>query len=121
MATTDQQSNAKQSPAQDPTQVEKKSTAQKDYEEYEKLRKEDPAKLATKDDEPVHFDCTIAKLVKYTDSDGNETWEEVMSDTLYPGEKLKRVEDDNAALDKDEKSRREAARDQRGVTGDSKK
>jgi hypothetical protein len=96
----------------------KKNTPQDDYERRAKLRKEDPAQLA-KDGEPVHFDCTIAKLVEMENADGDKEWVEVMSDTLYPGEKLKRVEDDNTAFNKDEKARREAAT-QRGITGDKK-
>lgn len=93
---------------------------QAEQDEYDRKRNEDPAQLA-KDGDPVHFHGTVAKLVQRTDADGNETWEEVMSDNLYPGEKLKRVEDANAALSQDEKARREAARDQSGVTGDQKK
>jgi hypothetical protein len=48
-------------------------------------------------DEIQFFDTTVTKLVQKQDGNGNTEWVEVMSDNLYPGEKLKRVDDEEKA------------------------
>ncbi len=64
--------------------------------------------MEPKEDEPIYFDTTIAKLVKRENSDGDEEWVEVLSDNLYPGEKLKRADDEEKAAEKDKKARKAA-------------
>lgn len=45
-----------------------------------------------------HFDTTVTKLVQRENETTGETeWVEVMSDNLYPGEKLKREVDEERA------------------------
>jgi hypothetical protein len=56
------------------------------------------------DDEIQFFDTTIAKLVPRENEETGETeWVEVLSDNLYPGEKLKRVADEEKAAEKAKK------------------
>jgi hypothetical protein len=75
-------------------------------------KRQTPEKEAAKNDEPQFFDTTIAKLVEreVEDKDGNKTteWVEVMSDNLYPGEKLKRADDEEKAAEKDKAARKAA-------------
>lgn len=69
-----------------------------------------------KADEPVFFDTTIAKLVKRENEDGEEEWVEVLSDNLYPGERLKREVDEEKAqekLDREKAERDAAAKDKK--------
>lgn len=61
-----------------------------------------PEKKAAQKDEPQHFDTTISKLVERENADGEMEWTEVMSDNLYPGEKLKRADDEEKAAKKAE-------------------
>ncbi len=58
-----------------------------------------------KDDEPIYFDTTIAKLVKRENENGDEEWVEVLSDNLYPGERLKRDVEEEKAKKKAEKDK----------------
>lgn len=60
-------------------------------------------------DEIQHFDTTIAKLVEREAENGEKEWVEVMSDNLYPGEKLKRAVDEEKAAEKAENARRAAS------------
>lgn len=57
--------------------------------------KQAPVKTAVAD-MPLYFDTTVAKLVKGADGE----WVEVMSDNLYPGERLKRSVDAEKAAAK---------------------
>lgn len=58
---------------------------------------ETPEKRAARTGEPQFFDTAVAKLVERENADGDKEWVEVLSDNLYPGEKLKRTEDDEKA------------------------
>lgn len=80
----------------------------------------DRHKAATANDDIQHFDTTIAKLVERdvpddgTDGEEGKThkeWVEVMSDNLYPGEKLKREADKEETDRKAEVARKERAKD----------
>lgn len=51
-------------------------------------------------DEIQFFDTTIAKLVERENADGEKEWVEVLSDNLYPGERLKREVDEEKAAEK---------------------
>jgi hypothetical protein len=65
-----------------------------------------------KDDEIQFFETTITKLVEQTNPDTGETETiEVLSDNLYPGEKLKRVDDEEKAGAKQEAVQKAAAKD----------
>jgi hypothetical protein len=77
-------------------------------------------KADRKSDEIQFFDTTIAKLVERDvpddGKDGEEgkthkEWVEVMSDNLYPGEKLKREVDEEDAKKKAEAARKDRAKD----------
>jgi hypothetical protein len=59
-------------------------------------------------DEIQHFESTVAKLAERENEDGEKEWVEVMSDNLYPGEKLKRAADDEKTAEK-AKAARETA------------
>ena len=69
-------------------------------------------------DEIQFFDTMIVKLVAKKDDEGNEVkddngdteWVEVLSDNLYPGEKLKRADDEEKAAEKERKAREERAK-----------
>jgi hypothetical protein len=82
-----------------------------------------PEKAAAKADEPQFFEGTITKLVDrpVLDKDGEDTGEtetyEVLSDNLYPGEKLKRADDEEKAAKKVEAARKDAkdAAEKRGT------
>lgn len=65
-------------------------------EEQEKREAQNRKDIAGGDAEIQHFDTTITKLVERENADGETEWVEVMSDNLYPGEKLKRDEDAEA-------------------------
>lgn len=70
-------------------------------------------------DEIQHFDTTIAKLVERENPDTGETETvEVLSDNLYPGEKLKRADDEEKAAAKAEERKR-AARKAAGDKADT--
>lgn len=75
---------------------------------------ETPEKRAAKTDEPQFFDTTVAKLVErdVEDKDGktHKEWVEVMSDNLFPGEKLKRADDEEKATQKAEQAREARAK-----------
>jgi hypothetical protein len=61
---------------------------------------------AENSDEIQHFDTTIAKLVERENEETGETeWVEVMSDNLYPGERLKRADDEEKQAKKQELAR----------------
>jgi hypothetical protein len=72
-------------------------------------QRETPEKRAEKTGDPQFFDTTIAKLVQreVEDADGKKSkeWVEVMSDNLYPGEKLKRADDEEKAAKKADRAR----------------
>ena len=59
-------------------------------------------------DEIQHFDTTVTKLVERENKDGDTEWVEVLSDNLYPGEKLKRAVDEEKAAEKAEAARKAA-------------
>lgn len=59
-------------------------------------------------DEIQHFDTSVAKLVERENDEGETEWVEVLSDNLYPGEKLKRAVDEENAAEKAEASRKAA-------------
>lgn len=59
-----------------------------------------PETRAADSNEPQFFDTTVAKLVERENEDGDKEWVEVMSDNLYPGEKLKRADDEEKAAEK---------------------
>jgi len=65
----------------------------------------------------VHFDTTITKLVERENADGDMEWVEVMSDNLYPGEKLKRADDEEKQAEKQKaaRQRQEKAAKERGT------
>ncbi len=81
------------------------SQAQSASAEPEHKAEYDPQKQVDETGEPVFFDTTIAKLVERENADGEKEWVEVMSDNLYPGEKLKRTEDEKDAEKKAERLR----------------
>lgn len=85
------------------------ASGEKDWKKANKPTDDNGYPEAKADDEPVYFDTTIAKLVKRENADGDEEWVEVMSDNLYPGEKLKRADDDEKAAEKDERARQAAS------------
>jgi len=63
-----------------------------------------------KSDEPQFFDTTIAKLVEREDPEtGKKEWVEVLSDNLFPGEKLKREDDAERLAEKDKQARQARA------------
>lgn len=67
-------------------------------------------------DEIQFFDTTVAKMVEVENADGEKEWVEVLSDNLYPGEKLKRAMDDEKYAQKIQQAheeRREASKDQK--------
>lgn len=88
----------------------------------EKDRK-DKNKPENKKDEIQFFEGTITKLVErpVLDKDGEDTGEtetfEVLSDNLYPGEKLKRADDEEKAEAKAKAARKDAkeAAEKRGT------
>lgn len=67
---------------------------------------------AARTDEPQFFDTTIAKVVERENAEGDKEWVEVMSDNLYPGEKLKRTHDEELAEEK-AKTREAADKDKK--------
>jgi hypothetical protein len=75
-----------------------------------------------KADEIQFFDTTIAKLVERENEDGDKEWVEVLSDNLYPGEKLKRADDEEKAAEKAKVAReaRTKAADDRKTAEDHK-
>lgn len=63
-------------------------------------------------DEPQFFDTTIAKLVERKNEETGETeWVEVLSDNLFPGEKLKRDDDAEKLAEKEKKAREDRAKE----------
>lgn len=61
------------------------------------------------EDEIQHFDTTVTKLVERENDETGETeWVECMSDNLYPGEKLKRADDEEKTAHKGELARAQA-------------
>lgn len=83
-----------------PTQAQNASA------EPDNVRKNAPENNA---DEIQHFDTTVAKLVERENEETGETeWVEVMSDNLYPGEKLKRAEDEEKIARREELARAQA-------------
>ncbi len=82
------------------------SQAQSASAEPEHKAEYDPEKQVAETGEPVFFDTTIAKLVeRENERTGEKEWIEVMSDNLYPGEKLKRTEDAEKAKEKADRLR----------------
>jgi hypothetical protein len=81
-------------------------SSEKDY--------KDANKPENKKDEIQFFEGTITKLVErpVLDRNGEETGEketvEVLSDNLYPGEKLKRADDEEKAAKKADQARKDA-------------
>lgn len=67
-----------------------------------------PADDGHEDDEIRYFDTTVTKLVKRENEDGDEEWIEVMSDNLYPGERLKRDVEEEKAKEKADKAKSDA-------------
>jgi hypothetical protein len=67
-------------------------------------------------DEIQFFDTTITKLVERENEDGEMEWVEVLSDNLYPGEKLKRADDEEKAAEK-----AKVAREARAKAADDRK
>lgn len=65
-------------------------------------------KQVEESDEIQYFDTTITKFVERENADGDKEWVEVMSDNLYPGERLKRDEDAERDARKDELARAQA-------------
>ncbi len=70
---------------------------------------ESPEDKVKRTGEPVFFETTIAKLVERENAKGDKEWVEVMSDNLYPGEKLKRTADEEETEEKARKARQERA------------
>lgn len=66
---------------------------------------------AKRTNEPQFFDTTITKIVERENADGEKEWVEVMSDNLYPGEKLKRTDDEEKAEARDKAAREKAEKD----------
>jgi hypothetical protein len=62
------------------------------------------------EDEIQFFDTMIVKLVEKENEDGETEWVEVLSDNLYPGEKLKRAVDEEKQAEKEKKAREERAK-----------
>lgn len=95
----------------DKTRVSADATSQAQSGSSEKDRRE-ANKPEKKSDEIQFFDGTITKLVdrEVEDENGDKHVEtvEVISDNLYPGEKLKRADDEEKAKAKQDKARREA-------------
>lgn len=81
------------------------SQAQSNSAEQDHIEANDPRDA----DEVQHFDTTIVKLVERETEDGETEWVEVMSDNLYPGEKLKTAEDDELQARKAELARAKAS------------
>jgi hypothetical protein len=82
-------------------------------------QKADADRKKSDTDEIQHFDTTITKLVERdvpdegTDGEDGKThkeWVEVMSDNLYPGEKLKREADEEQNDKKAQAARKERAK-----------
>lgn len=62
-----------------------------------------------KSDEIQYFDTMVVKLVeKENEETGEKEWVEVMSDNLYPGEKLKREVDEENAKEKADQAKEDA-------------
>lgn len=101
----------------DQTRVSASAESQAQQSSGEKSFK-DKNKPEKKNDEIQFFDTTITKLVDrpVLDENGEETGEtetiEVLSDNLYPGEKLKRAADEEKAQAKQEEARK-ASRERR--------
>lgn len=80
-------------PAVDDPSSAKRPTAQGEELREASQPNADKRRSEAADDEPKFFDTTIAKLVQreVEDEKGNKSteWVEVMSDNLYPGERLK--------------------------------
>lgn len=66
-------------------------------------------KAEDNNDEIQFFDTTVAKLVERENADGEKEWVEVLSDNLYPGEKLKRADDEEKAAEKERAARQARA------------
>src|SRR4051812_33430714 len=81
-----------------------KSQAQSTSAEKDQVKRNKPEEQ----DEIQHFDTTITKLVERENADGETEWVEVMSDNLYPGERLKRAENEEKQARKDELARAKA-------------
>lgn len=76
-----------------------------------KAKAEKPKNDIEGDDGIQHFDTTIAKLVERENEETGETeWVEVMSDNLYPGERLKRDVEEEKAKEKAEADEKYAAK-----------
>jgi hypothetical protein len=80
------------------------SQAQEVSHEPDYKAKKDPTKPENAD-EIQFFDTSFAKLVEREDEDGKKQWVEVVSDNLYPGEKLKSVVDAEKAEKKAERDK----------------
>jgi hypothetical protein len=108
----------------DKTRVSADATSQAQSGSSEKDRR-DAVKPEKNTDEIQFFDTTITKLVErpVLDERGEETGEtetvEVLSDNLYPGEKLKRADDEEKAKAKQDKAKK-AAKDAAKARGTDK-
>jgi len=77
--------------------------------EAEKREAKNRKEVAGDDADVQHFETTVAKLVEVENADGDKEWITVMSDNLYPGEKLAREEEEKERKRKDELSRARAS------------
>jgi hypothetical protein len=108
----------------DKTRLSADATSQAQSGSSEKDRRE-ANKPEKNSDEIQFFDTTITKLVDrpVLDENGEETGEtetvEVLSDNLYPGEKLKRADDEEKAEAKKKKAQ-QAAKDAAKARGTDK-
>lgn len=109
----------------DKTRATADATSQAQAGSTEKAHK-DANKPGKNKDEIQFFDTTITKLVDrpVLDENGEETGEtetvEVLSDNLYPGEKLKRADDEEKAAAKKEEIQK-AARKRNDVVDNKNK
>lgn len=84
------------------------SQAQMGSAELDFKRRNDP-ESGEHADEIQFFDTTIAKMVERENEEtGEMEWVEVMSDNLYPGEKLKRAYDEEKAAENAQVARKDA-------------
>lgn len=66
-------------------------------------------KAAGNGDDIQYFDTTVTKLVeRENEQTGEKEWVEVMSDNLYPGERLKRDVEDERAQEATDKAAKKA-------------
>lgn len=71
-----------------------------------------PGKTAKASDDIQYFETSVTKLVERENPDTGETETvEVISDNLYPGEKLKRADDEEKAAAKKEAIQKAARAD----------